>query len=179
MIVHPVLDVHRDGRGRIVELGANGSDKTHSESWQLYEIARQNDPAQLDKLQREIESTLSDVHVAVEDWPRMRDKAKSIAASLESNPPPLPADEISEARRLLEWMEGRHFVFLGYRHYNLERGSSEDKLVPDNRSGLGILRNGGPKTVRSGTTTLRGDVRARARENELLILTKANSSATV
>jgi glutamate dehydrogenase len=160
-------------------LGANGSDKTRAESWQLYEIDRQNDPVQLEKLQRDIEATLSDVHVAVVDWPRMRDKAKSIAASLESTPPPLPADEISEARRLLEWMEGRHFVFLGYRHYNLERGSSEDELVPDTRTGLGILRNGGRGTVRSGTTTLRGEVRARARESELLILTKANSTATV
>ena len=83
----------------------------------------------------------------------MRDKAKSIASSLESNPPPLPADEISEGRRLLEWMEGRHFVFLGYRHYNLERGSSEDKLVPDTRTGLGILRPGNRGTARSGTVS--------------------------
>jgi glutamate dehydrogenase len=130
-------------------------------------------------LKREIESTLADVHVAVEDWARMRDKVKSVVSLLESNPPPLPADEVSEGRRLLEWMEGRHFVFLGYRHYNLERGSSEDKLVPDTRTGLGILHNGNRGTSRSGTTTLRGDVRARARENELLILTKANSTATV
>ena len=179
LIVHPVLDVRRDGRGRLAELGANGSDKTHAESWQLYEVDRQTDPAQLEKLEREIESTLADVHVAVEDWVRMRDKVKGIIAHLESNPPPLPADEISEGRRLLEWMEGRHFVFLGYRHYNLERGSSEDKLIPDTRTGLGILRNGNRGTHRSGTTTLRGDVRARARENELLILTKANSTATV
>jgi len=143
LIVHPVLDVHRDSRGKIVELGANGADKTHSESWQMYEIDRQNDPAQLDKITKAIEETLCDVHVAVEYWPKMRETAKSIAASLESNPPPLPSDEISEGRRLLEWMEGRHFVFLGYRHYNLERGSTEDKLVPDTRSGLGILRNGG------------------------------------
>ena len=179
MIVHPVLDVHRDGRGRIAELGANGSDKTHAESWQYYEIDRQNDPAKLEKLNRDIEATLGDVHVAVEDWPRMRDKVRSVAAALESNPPPLPADEISEGRRLLEWMEDRHFVFLGYRQYNLERGAGEDKLVPDIRSGLGILRNDGRGTVRSGTTTLRGDIRARARESELLILTKANSTATV
>src|SRR5882724_13134838 len=164
LIVHPVLDVRRDGRGRLVELGANGSDNTRTESWQLYEIDRQTDPGQLEKLKREIESTLADVHLAVEDWGRMRDKVKSIVSDLESNPPPLPADEISEGRHLLEWMEGRHFVFLGYRHYNLERGSSEDKLVPDTRTGLGILRNGGRKTARSGTSTLRGDVRARARE---------------
>jgi glutamate dehydrogenase len=177
LIVHPVLDVHRDGRGRLVELGTNGSDKTHAESWQLYEIDRQNDPAQLDRLKREIESTLADVHVAVDDWSRMREKARSIVAELESDPPPLPADEISEARRLLEWMEARHFVFLGYRYYNLERGSAEDKLFPDVRTGLGIVRNRG--AARSKPTTLRGDVRARARESELLILTKANSTATV
>ena len=90
MIVHPVLDVHRDGRGRIVELGANGSDKIHAESWQIYEIDRQTDPAQLEKLQEDIEATLADVHVAVEDWPKMREKAKSVSAELESNPPPLP-----------------------------------------------------------------------------------------
>ena len=179
MIVHPVLDVHRDGRGRIVELGSNGSDKIHSESWQMYEIDRQNDPARLEKIKKDIEATLDDVHVAVEDWPTMREKARSISAELEANPPPLPADEISEARRLLEWMEGRHFVFLGYRHYNLERGSTEDQLVPDTRSGLGILRSGGRGARNAGAITLRGEIRAKAREAELLILTKANSTATV
>jgi glutamate dehydrogenase len=179
LIVHPVLNVRRDGRGRLVELGANGSDTTHAESWQLYEIDRQTDPATLEKLKREIEATLADVRVAVEDWVRMRDKVKSIVSALESNPPPMPADEVSEGRRLLEWMEDRHFVFLGYRHYTLERGSSEDKLVPDTKSGLGILRGGSRRTGRSGATTLRGEIRARARESDLLILTKANSTATV
>ncbi len=179
MIVHPVLEVRRDSRGRLVELGANGSDKAFAESWQLYEIDRRTEPEQLEKLEREIESTLADVHVAVDDWGRMRDRINSIIAELESNPPPLPADEVSEGRRLLEWMEGRQFVFLGYRHYMLERGSSEDRLLPDTRSGLGILRGGKRGTTRSGPVKLRGDVRARARENELLIVTKANSTATV
>src|SRR5437660_7571536 len=73
-------------------------------------------------------------------------------------------------------MEGRHFVFLGYRHYRLERGRSEDRLVPDASSGLGILR---PRRRRASVSVLRGDVRARAREPELLIVTKANSTATV
>src|SRR5437660_11438656 len=73
-------------------------------------------------------------------------------------------------------MEGRHFVFLGYRHYRLERGRSEDRLVPDASSGLGILR---PRRRRASVSVLRGDVRACAREPELLIVTKANSTATV
>ena len=177
LIIHPVLDAHRDGRGRLVDLGTNGSDETYAESWQLYEIDRQTDPAQLEKLRQKIESTLADVHTVVQDWTPMRDKVNTLVASLEANPPPLPADEISEARRLLEWMGDRHFVFLGYRYYRLERGSSEDKLVPDIRSGLGILRN--DTHARPTPVTLRGDVRTRARDRELLILTKANSTATV
>jgi len=202
LIVHPVLEVRRDARGRMVELGANGSQATHVESWQLYEIDRQTDAAQIEKLQRDIEATLADVRVVVDDFSPMRQRVRTLISSLETTPPALPADEISEARHLLDWMEGRHFVFLGYRRYRLERGAHEDRLVPDLRSGLGILRdaprdagnrhareahgaddrrrgNGRRPGARSGPTLLRGEVRARARDRELLILTKANSSATV
>jgi glutamate dehydrogenase len=179
LIVHPVFEVQRDVRGGLIDVGGHASKKLQAESWQLFEIDRQTEPARLEKLQREIEATLADVRVAVGDWAPMRDKVKSVTAALQKDPPPLPADEISEARLLLEWMEGRHFVFLGYRYYRLERGQSEDKLVPEPRTGLGILRNGERATTRAGTIVLRGDVRARARERELLILTKASATATV
>ncbi|HUA88315.1 MAG TPA: NAD-glutamate dehydrogenase, partial [Steroidobacteraceae bacterium] len=178
MIVHPVLQVRRDRRGRLLEIGANGAAPTHAESWQLYEIDRVTDPAQLRQLQRELESTLADVRVAVRDWQAMRTQVRSVVGELENNPPPLPAAEVSEAAHLLEWMEARHFVFLGYRRYRLQRGRSEDRLVPERTSGLGILgaRHQGRAAA---ATVLRGEVRTKARERELLIITKANSTATV
>jgi glutamate dehydrogenase len=186
LIVHPVLDVRRDGRGRIVEAGANsngngnGTHATHRpESWQLYEIDRQTDAAQIEKIQRDIEATLADVRSAVADWAPMRERARMVVSLLENTPQPAPADDVAEARHLLDWMEARHFVFLGYRHYTLERGAQEDRLVPDPRSGLGVLRDGKRKRKGSGATVLRGDIRAKAREPELLILTKANSTSTV
>jgi glutamate dehydrogenase len=179
LIVHPVLEIRRDGRGRILEMGANGTHAAHAESWQLYEIDRQTDPAQIAKIQRDIEATLGDVRAAVADWAPMRERVRELVASLENAPPPLPADEVTEARHLLSWMESRHFVFLGYRYYHLERGSQEDRLVPDPRTGLGILRNGKRSHKAADVTVLRGDIRARAREPELLILTKANSTSTV
>ncbi len=189
LIVHPVLEAHRDSRGRVLRIGAaNGSNglggngqhaQGHAESWQLYEIDRQTDPTQIEKLQREIEATLTDVRAAVTDWALMRDRARTLVASLENNPPPVPADDVAEARHLLTWMESRHFVFLGYRHYALERGAHEDQLVPDTRTGLGILRDGKRKRRGTDVTVLRGDLRAKAREPELLILTKANSTSTV
>src|SRR5215475_12375661 len=179
LIVHPVLLVRRDRRGQLLDIGANGAQPTHPESWQLYEIDRVTEPAQLGRLQRDIEATLADVRSAVTDWMAMRERAREIIRRLESDPPPLAPSEVSEAAHLLDWMEARHFVFLGYRHYRLERGSSEDRLVPDVRSGLGILRDGRNRGSRPRVAVLRGDVRTRAREPELLILTKANSTATV
>ena len=159
LIVHPVLPVRRDRRGHLVDIGANGAEAAHPESWQLYEIDRVSDPAQLDRLQRDLEVTLADVRLAVTDWTATRERVREIITRLESDPPPLPAADVSEASHLLDWMEGRHFVFLGYRRYRLERGRSEDRLVPDPRSGLGILssarRRGGSARHRPGTQTPR------------------------
>ena len=185
LIVHPILDVRRDGRGRLTEadgraLGSNGTQHPSAESWQLFEIDRQTDPARLRDLQQDIEATLTDVRRVVDDWQGMRAQALELIATLDTNPPALPADEVGEARHLLGWMEERHFVFLGYRQYRLERGAAEDRVIPDTRSGLGILRNGQRNAKRaSSVTKLRGDVRARARDRELLVITKANSISTV
>jgi glutamate dehydrogenase len=184
LIVHPVLEVRRDGRGRLTDASANGNGNGNhtayrAESWQLYEIDRQTDPAQIEKIQHNIEATLADVRASVADWSAMREQARSVVSFLENTPQPVPADDVAEARHLLGWMEARHFVFLGYRHYTLERGAQEDRLVPDPRSGLGILRDGKRRRKGAGVTVLRGDIRAKAREPELLILTKANSTSTV
>ncbi|MGH8300304.1 MAG: NAD-glutamate dehydrogenase, partial [Steroidobacteraceae bacterium] len=178
LIVHPVLEVRRDGRGRLTGLGADGGEPQQAESWELYEIDRQTDPAALERLGHDVESTLTDVGLAVDDWPVMRERVRSLVADLGRDPPPLPSEEIAEARQLLEWMEERHFVFLGYRQYRLERGDREDRLVPDTRTGLGILRARGPGG-KAAATVLTGDIRARARDRELLVLTKANSVSTV
>ncbi|TLY71583.1 MAG: NAD-glutamate dehydrogenase, partial [Gammaproteobacteria bacterium] len=115
LIVHPVLQARRDRRGHLTDIGANGAQAAHPESWQLYEIDRISDPAQIERLQHDLEMTLADVRLAVTDWTAMRERVREIISRLESDPPPLPAADVSEASHLLDWMEGRHFVFLGYR----------------------------------------------------------------
>ncbi|MEJ1961385.1 MAG: NAD-glutamate dehydrogenase [Gammaproteobacteria bacterium] len=178
LLIHPVLWVKRDGRGKLLEVCGGPEDGARSESWQLYEIDRKTDPAQIAALKERFESVLSDVRRAVEDWPAMLERVRDIGAGLSSDPPPLPTEEIEEGRALLEWMEAQHFVFLGYRHYRLTRGEKQDRLSSDSRSGLGILRGADGKEARS-STMLKGEVRDHARARELLILTKANSTATV
>ncbi|HEY7995538.1 MAG TPA: NAD-glutamate dehydrogenase, partial [Steroidobacteraceae bacterium] len=179
LIVHPVLAVKRDRRGRLLDIGANGAGPTHAESWQLYEIDRLTDPAALKKLQQDLEATLADVRATVRDWAAMRAQVRALISELGTHSPPLPPAEIHEVVQLLDWMEGRHFVFLGYRHYRLQRGRSEDHLVPERASGLGILARTPHDKRRTTATVLRGEMRAKAREPELLIITKANAVATV
>ena len=177
LIIHPVITMRRDARGLVRGVVPGNDPRARPESWQLYEVDRQTDPQVLAGLESGIRAAILDVQAAVQDWMPTRERVRAIAAGL-GDTTPLPADEVSEARALLEWMEAQHFVFLGYRRYRLVRGAAEDKLVPVPRSGLGILRpgHGGrrPRTVR-----LRGELRQRARDPELLILTKANTLATV
>ncbi|MDE2338100.1 MAG: NAD-glutamate dehydrogenase, partial [Gammaproteobacteria bacterium] len=178
VIVHPVLEVRRDGRGRISGFGGDGARAARTESWEMYEIDRRTDAETLERLRQEIERTLQEVRAAVEDWEPMRERAHAIVTELKNSPPSLPSEEITEACQLLQWMEERHFVFLGYRQYRLERGARQDSLKAQARTGLGILRTQGA-SERPSVTALKGEIRERARERELLVLTKANSVSRI
>ena len=187
LIVHPVLAVRRNGRGDLssAQLAAGepvAAQQAHGnrerwESWQLFEIDRQLDPQRLLELERRLRATLDDVRAAVTDWAAMRKRAREVAAELERAP--VPRREIRQARALLEWMDDNNFTFLGYRHYRLKRGRSVDHLLPEQRSGLGILRAPRPGVPRAKAMALKGELRQRARASNLLTITKANSVATV
>lgn len=180
LMVHPVLAVRRDRRGRVEELaeGERTNGPFRRESWQHIQIDRIRDDKRLRELEEKIERTLSDVQAAVADWRTMRQRAVEVAQEIARRPPPANASgEVHEIKALLEWMAENNFTFLGYRQYRLRRGRSEDVLEPLAETGLGILR------IRRGRpiepTVLTGEVRERARQPELLTITKANSMSTV
>ena len=178
LLAHPVLSVVRDRRGRLKSVYLDDPPPgTKFESWQMIEIDREPDPARLALIEASIRRSLEDVRAATGDWRRMRAKAAEAAAALGGARPRGHGSEVREAKALLEWMEDNHFTFLGYREYRLRRGPRKDRLVPLPRSSLGIMRSRTgrkPKTI-----TLSGEVRAFARSAEPLVITKANSVATV
>jgi glutamate dehydrogenase len=179
-IVHPVLAVERDGQGKLARATCADGQSKRRESWQLLEIDRQLDPAITANLERQIYSTLADVRVAVSDWRAMCERARVIAGELDaSTPSAIARTEVREAAGLLQWMEDNHFTFLGYRQYRLKRGEKKDTLLPAVDTGLGILRAPRVGVKAPEPIELTGDPRKRARERELLFVTKANSIATV
>jgi hypothetical protein len=120
------------------------------ESWIHLEVDPVRDPAEFAALESELHQVLTDVRESVEDWPKMRAAALTIADELASEPrPPVPEKDISDSIALLRWLAADHFTFLGYREYELVEAPEPDEstgepvtmLVAAPGTGLGILRN--------------------------------------
>jgi glutamate dehydrogenase len=203
LVIHPQVVVRRDVTGRLLEVldagrdpdGAAAPDDLPSdaviESWIHVETDRETDHEALAAIETGLRRVLSDVREAVEDWQKMRGAALRLADSLPGEP--LPAEvtpqETEEATELLRWLANDHFTFLGYREYELLReddGGAGDALRAIPGTGLGILRsdpshgkNTGHPSASEAFSRLPASARAKAREPRLLVLTKANSRATV
>ncbi|WP_327283674.1 MULTISPECIES: NAD-glutamate dehydrogenase [unclassified Streptomyces] len=195
VVIHPQVVVRRDVTGKLIEILGPDCDahgpktaRPHDslvESWIHVEIDRETDRADLKQITDDLRRVLSDVRESVEDWEKMRDAALRLADDLPDEPtaPDLREYELEEARELLRWLADDHFTFLGYREYNLVDG---DALAAVPGTGLGILRSDPHHSgqeddhpVSPSFNRLPADARAKAREHRLLVLTKANSRATV
>ncbi|MFI1482569.1 NAD-glutamate dehydrogenase [Streptomyces sp. NPDC020747] len=189
VVIHPQVIVRRDLTGKLIEVlkarpaGEQAHD-TFVESWIHVEIDRETDRADLKQITADLVRVLSDAREAVEDWEKMRDSALRIADELPTEPTAddLRDQEVEEARELLRWLADDHFTFLGYREYELRE---DDSLAAVPGTGLGILRSDPHHAtdeshpVSPSFERLPADARAKAREHKLLVLTKANSRATV
>ncbi|ANS65627.1 NAD-glutamate dehydrogenase [Streptomyces lincolnensis] len=189
VVIHPQIVVRRDVTGKLIEVltAPAAGDLPHdayTESWIHVEIDRETDRGDLKQITADLLRVLSDAREAVEDWDKMRDAALRMADELPKEPiaSDLREQEIEEARELLRWLAADHFTFLGYREYQLRQ---DDSLAAVPGTGLGILRSdphhadGESHPVSPSFERLPADARAKAREHKLLVLTKANSRATV
>ncbi|SNX61616.1 glutamate dehydrogenase (NAD) [Streptomyces sp. TLI_55] len=192
VVIHPQVVVRRDLTGQLIEVLPKrpADDRSelphdaHTESWIHVEIDRETDRADLKQITADLLRVLSDVRETVEDWEKMRDAALRMAEELPAEPTAgdLPEQEVDEARELLRWLAADHFTFLGYREYQLRE---DDSLAAVPGTGLGILRSDPHHAedeshpVSPSFERLPADARAKAREHRLLVLTKANSRATV
>jgi len=184
MLIHPVLQAtrRRDGVLQTASL-AMDTNATGRESWQLYEIDHQFGDARRERIAASLRATLDDVRIAVEDWRAMRAKVLGVLVAMQSSVTKARYEKRisrvarTEAVELLRWVEGAHFVFLGYRYHAFRRGRTTDRLLSVARSGLGLLRS---ERIRAGQTeALHGAARKAFRNSELLLITKSPMSSTV
>lgn len=154
---------------------AQGESASYMESWIAVEINRVSDEVKASLLEG-LQRVLNDVRAAVEDWPKMRQKALEIAENLDKVANPAQIAELRQAQDLLHWLDDGNFTFLGYREYDLVNVDGEDVLELREDSGLGLLRASADSPhIQHLTDT----GRKKAREKRALVITKANSRSTV
>ncbi|MDT4993978.1 MAG: glutamate dehydrogenase [Actinoplanes sp.] len=183
LLVHPLIVVRREPLGRLAQVEAevepdDAIDGDLVESWIRIEIDPVKDPGAREQLHSEVRRVLTDVRDAVEDWSRMRQRSVVIADELATargseSKLPVPDKDVTDSIELLKWLAHDHFTFLGYREYALTDGIL--RAVPG--SGLGILR--GDNSTPRPLSSMAPEAYQRAMEKRLLVITKANSRATV
>jgi glutamate dehydrogenase len=196
LIVHPQLRVSRDITGALrkvfgpVEDCSIAADEIN-ESWCHIEVSKPAGDLSKEKLEAKLRAVLDDVRVAVEDHARMRAAAATLAdrltaqaqreaeAGARREPQPTAAGDVdtAEAAALFRWLADGHFTFLGYREYDLVTDPDGMALRAVPGTGLGLLRHDRPGS--DAFASLPPQVRAKAKEPILLVLTKANSRSTV
>ena len=185
-LVHPLVVVRRDLTGVLKQVltevtADNLPDDALAESWMYVNVRRISDPDEARQVERRLLAVLTDVREVGEDIPRMVNAATALADQLVDSLPLLPAEEVAEGVALLRWLANGHFIFLGYRRYELVRESADGAaggtalaLRAVLGSGLGVLRRDSvaARVLRTGPQV---DPLAR----ELLVLSQASAPATV
>ena len=178
LVLHPLFDATRDQHGVLTRLDdAKGG--TRVESWIHVEVERITDPARIKALGDGLVSVLSDVRAVVDDFPAMKAKIAEMLSNMGGAAKVVPLEDLDEARAFLAWTVDNHFTFLGYRDYELSDQNGVDSLKIVANSGLGILREPKLGGVSQSFHELPAALKALARQPQLLVLTKANSRATV
>ena len=172
LLLHPVLPISRDARGKLIAVGEG-----KLESLIHIEIDRLPNAASAQQLETTLREALDEVRASVQDWATMRDRMLAIANEFASRAMPIDATQRAEAEAFLCWAAGDHFTFLGYREYRVVKRNKEDMLEAVADSGLGLLRRT-PGT--SASRPIRGmAAHEQTGPAQALILTKTNSRSRV
>jgi glutamate dehydrogenase len=175
---HPIFGTQRDKEGQLQSFATSGKEG-QAESLIHVEVDRELDPAKLKDLGSGIQAVLTDVRSAYEDWQPMRTRMEELVKELEKPSKGVSKEETDEVKAFLAWAADHHFTFLGARDYELTVVDGEDALRIVPRSGLGVLREPRLGGVSQSFKELPKELRALARDPHLLVLTKANTRATV
>ncbi|HEY2652162.1 MAG TPA: hypothetical protein VGI50_09590 [Solirubrobacteraceae bacterium] len=177
LMIHPVIRVRRDQHGALTEvLEPVDAGEGAIAEWIMHaEVVRETDRDRVRELGEGIGRVLDDVRRVVDDSAAMRGRAVALIDELDGHPPPVDTIEREAVKAFLAWLADDHFTFFGSREYDLvlEDGEAGLRAVPG--SGLGMLRG----TPAQAYTTLRPKALEIARGRHPLVLTKANSRATV
>ena len=177
LIMHPVICVSRDEKGRLTSVRSKKDGQGNAESVMQFQVDRRTAARELDEIRTRLENAFRDVHRAVADWRSMEASAAAAARDLAQWTPGVDEIVLDECQVFLNWLLDDHFIFLGVRDYEVVRHKKANELKVIEGSGLGILQET-PGMVTSRPLSSLADA-ARKDQRLPLIITKTNARSTV
>jgi glutamate dehydrogenase len=182
---HPVINLDRDASGRRV---AGVGEPSLKESMMLVFIERL--PAERHAaLLKGLDDSLTDLHLAVHDFPRMQKLLAQEIETLEglsaAGTLKVDAGVLAEDLAFLRWVDANHFVFLGARGYAYPRdaagGYAQEEPLNQLQEGFGVLRDPARAVLRrsSEPAVLSQQLLAQLENSEPVTVAKANIKSRV
>ncbi|MBS9779757.1 MAG: NAD-glutamate dehydrogenase [Moraxellaceae bacterium] len=171
-IYNTILDVERDEFGQVKAIKTVDSSDNNHISLIHFEIDRQ-DESKLEQVQQLFDEKVQTLDIVAEDWAIMRETLKDIKAEISTKP--LTGDYYAEnVEAFLEWILDEHFIFLGFREYQLEKTEDDFDLFTVDGSGLGILREEREHQISSSFSQLPTHLKKLLIEPRVLLLSKSS-----
>jgi glutamate dehydrogenase len=178
--VHPILYLVRDAEGRLDVPASLAAHQGPAESLIHIEFEPLADAAAYARLEASLRSTLAEVRTAVADYPAMRLRLARLQADLDQPPAAASAAEFDEARAFLDWLDERHFTFLGVAESRVEPAADgRPSLRTLHEAGLGLLRAGARLATSDELIAPQEELDKYAGSARLLVITKANVRSSV
>lgn len=180
LLLHSPLKIQRDKNAKISAVSNLKAEQESSSTKTVFfiEIDRQTDSSVIDSFKKELESVLSDVSTAVEDWQPIRKKLIAVSKELPKRNHNNNASEVAETVEFLDWLVKDNFTLMGYRQYDLSPVQGDYQLKGKIEGSLGLMKNSTEEHSRL-LSELPEFARQEARSSNLLILTKTNSLSRV
>ncbi|KHJ53484.1 NAD-glutamate dehydrogenase [Aureimonas altamirensis] len=188
-ISHPILDIHRDGDGRIVSFEASrpeaASDLDSRVSLIQFALEIPLEVESISGLKARLETILNQVLVVNSDFDAMLARVRHAAAELQARADRIDNQEdkatAEEAVRLLEWLLDNNFSFFGIREFTYHRDADGETMSRVEGSELGILRDRDVRVLRKERTAqvTSPEMHAFLDEANPLLVAKANTRSLV
>jgi glutamate dehydrogenase len=177
-ILHPVIAVQRDSRGKVREVSAaaDAAQGKPLESLVHIEFSPRLDDARCQELKDKIDAVLSDLRIVVADYAAMKERTRLAIQALEAVPAGMDAAEFAEVRDMLRWLQENHFTFLAYTETEVRRdpdGNERFVTVPD--SGLGLLRSTRTNLDPDGYIAPAAEMDKYSKSSRVLVISKGNA----
>jgi len=175
-VVHPIVGFDRDGGGRIT--GVHHPKEGGRESVMHFELDRRLAPAELAALEDGVRRVLAEIARVVAHFDKLRDSIERMVAFAKAAGARYDADDIEDAEAFLHWLLDEHFVFLGYREYEIVDDGIW-RVVDD--SGLGLLVDHTKSNYATGKplAEMSPALRERATEGELVVISRTNRESPI